>query len=157
MATATSPTSLTASWDPPSDDDGFVTGYSVTLSSPFFGTSSQIISGTSTTYTNLIMNTTYTVRVAAINSIGTGAFRVISVTTPVVCPELLTTTSMSESSCDVCRFSEGSGPCYCKYRYSSVASVRALALVIVSTGSSVASVRALTLVTVSTTRKMLEH
>ena len=112
----TTPTSLTASWDPPVDDDGFVTGYSVTLTPPG---SPQTISATSTSYSGLIVNRTYSFRVAAINSVGTGGPRTISVTTPVTCPELLTTlpppSAPEEETCDVCRFSEGSDPCYCKY------------------------------------------
>jgi titin len=77
-ATAISPTQVNLSWTAPSNNGGSaITGYKIEVKSGS-GSYSNLVSNTGTTttsysHTGLTTGTTYTYRVSAINSIGTGA------------------------------------------------------------------------------------
>ena len=82
QATATSSSQINLSWTTPSSDGGLpIIGYKIERESPIGGGFEQIIentSSTSTSYTdndpNLLPNTEYNYKVAAINSLGAGIF-----------------------------------------------------------------------------------
>lgn len=73
---AAGPSSLTVSWDPPTETGGAdITGYSVQYRLPGESWMEASLAGTtSTTISDLIAGSTYEVRVAAINTVGTGAY-----------------------------------------------------------------------------------
>lgn len=94
--TATStPTSLTLSWQPPLDDDGFIIRYLVQLSPEVEDQASQlIISGLSRsfTFTGLSPNIVYTIIITPSGDIGSGTARTISSTMATATTSVTSTT-----------------------------------------------------------------
>ena len=109
VATAASTSQINLSWTAPSNNGGSaITGYKIERSMDTGSTWSTLVSNTgstSTTYSNtgLSPNTTYTYRVSAINSIGTGSPSNVSTATtstqilPPQPPTGLTATTVSSS------------------------------------------------------------
>ncbi len=86
---AQSPTSALATWKAPVEaGDSPVSGYTVTLRQGEAVVQSQTPSGLTATFTGLDPQTAYTVTVAAVSTVGTGATVSASATTPALPPQI---------------------------------------------------------------------
>ena len=89
LTLSVSGTTISASWSLPNSNGATITGYSVQYklsTSNTWITRSHSGTGRSTTISGLMKNRTYNVRVAGINSQGTGSYRTNSITVPATVP-----------------------------------------------------------------------
>ena len=89
LTLSVSGTTISASWSLPNSNGATITGYSVQYklsTSNTWITRSHSGTGRSTTISGLMRNRTYNVRVAGINSQGTGSYRTNNITVPATVP-----------------------------------------------------------------------